>query len=104
MAKRVPAPGWHWPQVFGRFLALIIDFGSDDGRMLCTPWQLAQLATVCDPALAASPWKDASKLTRRSEGRPNLRVSSRSPWQFPQVSRMLTLLTGEEALVCLRIL
>ena len=56
MAKRVPAPGWHWPQVLGRFLGLMVDFGSDDGRMLCTPWQLAQLATVCDPALAASPW------------------------------------------------
>jgi len=40
--------------------------GSDDGRMLCTPWQLAQLATVCDPSLAASPWYDASKLVSRS--------------------------------------
>ena len=57
--------------------------------MLCTPWQLAQLATVCEPALAARPWNDESKLTRRSEGRPNLRVSRTSPWQLPQVSRML---------------
>ena len=51
MAKRVPAPGWHLPQVAGRFFALIIALASLDGRMLCTPWQLAQLATVCDPRL-----------------------------------------------------
>src|ERR1019366_6679133 len=103
MAKRVPAPGWHWPQVLGRFLALMVDLGSDDGRMLCTPWQLAQLATVCEPALEARPWNDESKLTRRSVGSPNLRVKRTSPWQLPQVSRMCAAFTGEASLVCLRI-
>ena len=72
--------------------------------MLCTPWQLAQLATVCEPALAARPWKEESKLTSRSLGRPNLRVRRTSPWQLPQVSRMWLAFTGEAALVCLRIL
>ena len=72
--------------------------------MLCTPWQLAQLATVCEPALAARPWKEESKLTMRSAGRPNLRVSRTSPWQLPQVSRMCAAFTGEAALVCLRML
>src|SRR5579864_3390645 len=81
MAKRVPAPGWHCPQVLGRFLALMVDFASEEGRMLWTPWQLAQLATVCDPLLAARPWKDESKLISRSAGRPNLRVNRTSPWQ-----------------------
>ncbi len=56
--------------------------------MLCTPWQLAQLATVCEPLLAARPWKDESKLTSRSLGMPNFRVRRTSPWQLPQVSRM----------------
>src|SRR6185369_2769858 len=95
---------WHWPHVCGRFLALIIDFASLDGRMLCTPWQLAQLATVCEPALAAKPWNDESKLTSRSDGSPNLRVSRTSPWQLPQVSRMCAAFTGEASLVCLKIL
>src|ERR1035438_2686250 len=104
IANRVPAPGWHWPQVFGRFLGLIVDLGSDEGRILCTPWQLAQLATVCDPALDASPWKDESKLTSRSEGRPNLRVSRTLSWQLAQVSRMCAAFTGDASLVCLMIL
>ena len=47
--------------------------------MLWTPWQLAQLATVCDPLLAARPWKEESKLTSRSLGIPNLRVSRTLP-------------------------
>ena len=29
--------------------------GSLEGRMLCTPWQLAQLATTTEPPSAASP-------------------------------------------------
>ena len=32
MAKRFPAPGWHWPQVFGRFFGLMVECGSDDGQ------------------------------------------------------------------------
>src|SRR6266545_713163 len=79
----------------------MVDLGSLEARMLWTPWQLAQLATVWEPALAASPWKDASKLRTRSVGSPNLRVNCTLPWQPPQVSRMLAVLTGEAALVCL---
>src|SRR5260370_40342876 len=104
MAKRDPGPGWQGPQVLGRFLALIVLLASAEGRMLCTPWQLAQLATVCDPLLAARPWNEESKLTNRSAGMPNLRVRRTSPWQLPQVSRMLLTFTGLSALVCLRIL
>src|ERR1019366_2160598 len=104
MAKRVPAPGWHWPQVLARFFGLTVDFGSEDGRMLCTPWQLAQLATVCEPDLAAKPWKEASKLTTRSDGRPKARVRRTLSWQLPQVSRMCAALTVEAALPGLRIL
>ncbi len=67
--------------------------------MLWTPWQLAQLATVWLPSFAASPWKEASKLTTRSAGRLNRRDNSTFPWQFPQVSRMLPAFTGEAALL-----
>ena len=52
--------------------------------------------------LAARPWKEASKLTSRSAGMPNLRESRTLPWQLPQVSRMWPALTGESALVCFR--
>jgi hypothetical protein len=45
---------------------------------------------------------EESKLTMRSVGRPNLRVRRTSPWQLPQVSRMLLAFTGEATLVCLR--
>ena len=51
MAKRVPAPSWHLPQVLGRFFGFTMLLASLEGRMLCTPWQLAQLATVCGAAL-----------------------------------------------------
>src|ERR1039458_6539193 len=104
MAKRVPAPSWHLPQVLGRFFAFTMLLGSLEGRMLCTPWQLAQLATVCEPLLAARPWNEESKLTRRSLGMPNLRVRPTSPWQLPHVSRILLTFTGLAALVCFRIL
>ena len=40
--------------------------------MLWTPWQLAQLATVCEPAFAARPWNEASKLTSAVRGKPEL--------------------------------
>src|SRR5450759_2264993 len=104
MVKRVPAPSWHLPQVLGRFLAFTMLLGSLERRMLCTPWQLAQLATVWEPLLAARPWKEESKLTKRSLGMPNLRVRRTSPWQLPQVSRMWLTFTGLAALVCFRIL
>ena len=77
----------------------MVERGSDDGRILCTPWQLAQLATVSLPSFAASPWKEASKLTTRSAGRPKRRDNCTLPWQFPQVSRMLPAYTGEALLV-----
>src|SRR5579864_9629044 len=99
MANRLPAPGWQRPHVAARFFAWIVERGSDDGRMLCTPWQLAQLATVCEPAFAAMPWNDASKLTSRSAGNPNLRARRTSPWQAPQVSRIFWPFTGEAALL-----
>ena len=50
------APGWHLPQVSARLAELIFDRGSLDGRMSCTPWQLAQLATVFEPTFEAMPW------------------------------------------------
>jgi hypothetical protein len=54
--------------------------------------------------LRSQPVNEESKLTRRSEGSPNFRLSRTSPWQLPQVSRMCNALTGEAALVCLMIL
>src|ERR1035441_10250884 len=99
IAKRLPAPWCHLPQVVARFFGLMVERGSADDRMLCTPWQLAQLATVSLPSFAASPWKEASKLTTRSEGRLNRRESCTFPWQFPQVSRMLPAYTGEAVLL-----
>ncbi len=64
------------------------------------PWQLAQLATVCEPALAARPWKVASKLTTRSGGNPKRLERRMSPWHRAQVSRMCRTCTGEDSLVC----
>src|ERR1044072_9102367 len=87
IAKRVPAPGWHEPQVFARLAVLVVALESLEGRMLCTPWQLAQFATVWDPDFAAKPWNEESKLITRSLGRPNLRFSRTSSWHVPQVSR-----------------
>ena len=49
--NRWPASGWHLPQVLPRFALLTVERGSLEGKMLCTPWQLAQLATVCWPEL-----------------------------------------------------
>jgi len=54
-AKAFPASGWHLPQVVGRLALAIEERGSLEGRISCTPWQLAQLATVCEPAFEASP-------------------------------------------------
>src|SRR5690242_14038766 len=98
MAKRRPAPGWHLPHVVGRFFRLTVERGSAEARMLWTPWQLAQLATDCEPVFAARPWKDSSKLTMRSAGRPKRLESLRLPWHWPQVSRILLALTPEPAL------
>jgi len=50
------APGWHPPQVFTTFSLLIVEVGSDDGFMLCAPWQLAQFATAKEPPSTAKPW------------------------------------------------
>ena len=55
IAKRSPAPGWQAPQVFARFAGCTVERGSLDGRMLWTPWQDAQLATLCEPARPARP-------------------------------------------------
>ena len=38
-----------------RFAGLMVERGSLDGRMLCTPWQLEQLATTTEPPCEASP-------------------------------------------------
>ena len=43
------------PQVVARLRAFTIDFGLEDGRMLCMPWQLEQLATVDKPRRDARP-------------------------------------------------
>src|SRR5260370_29898562 len=94
-ANRLPAPGWHLPQVAGRFFTLTMDLGSSEGRMLCTPWQLAQLATVCDPPFEARPWKEASNVVMRSEGRPKRRDRFTFPWHCPHVSRTWSRLTEE---------
>src|SRR6185369_17122463 len=72
--------------------------------MLWPPWQLAQLATVCDPDFAARPWNEVSKLVTRSPGSPNLRISFTSWWQLPHVSRIWAAFTGEAALLGLMIL
>ena len=51
------ASGAKGPRKGPRNMALFrIEVGSDDGRMRCTPWQEAQLATWVSPALAFSPW------------------------------------------------
>src|SRR5215213_6587287 len=85
MAKRVPAPGWHLPQVVARFALLTIERGSDDGRIRCTPWHEAQLATVLLPARDERPWKLSSKDETTLLGRLNFSVTRRSPWQGRQV-------------------
>jgi hypothetical protein len=36
IAKRLPAPSWHFPQVSGKFLALTMLFESLERRMLWT--------------------------------------------------------------------
>jgi len=43
------APGWQAPQVLWRLSLWIMDFGSEEGRISCTPWQLAQLAENVSP-------------------------------------------------------
>ena len=35
--------------------ALMVERGSLEGRMLCTPWQLEQLAATTEPPSAARP-------------------------------------------------
>src|SRR5215217_4095930 len=96
MAKRVPAPGWHLPQVVARFALLTIERGSDDGRIRCTPWHEAQLATVLLPARDERPWKLSSKDETTLLGRLNFSVTRRSPWQRPQVmAGRLEAKTGE---------
>ena len=67
--------------------------------MLCTPWQLAQLATVCEPAADAKPWYEASKLTTLSAGIPNLLVKRTLPWHRAHVSGTLLGFTSEARLV-----
>jgi hypothetical protein len=56
------------------------------------------------PALAARPWKEESKLTMRSVGKPKRLFRRTLPWQLPQVSRIWAAFTGEAALVCLMML
>ena len=66
--------------------------------MSWNPWQLAQLATDCDPALDAIPWKDWSKLITRSAGIPNFFDSRTLPWHCAQVSTTFdaaSMLSGE---------
>src|SRR5262249_23616669 len=87
-AKRFPASVWHFPQVAASFLGWIVDCVSEDGRILWTPWQLAQLAAVSEPARAASPGKGGWERVRRGGGRPNREVRRMSPWQRAQVSRI----------------
>ncbi len=64
---------------------MMCERGSDDGRMSCTPWQEAQLATVWLPERLARPWKLSSKAATAVAFMPNFSVSRRSPWQRPQV-------------------
>jgi len=35
---------------------LMVERGSLEGRMLCTPWQLEQLAATTEPPCEARPW------------------------------------------------
>jgi hypothetical protein len=55
MAKSLPAPEWQAPQVLARLAGFTVERGSLEGKILCTPWQEAQLATVCEPARLARP-------------------------------------------------
>ncbi len=63
MTKWSPAPAWQFPQVFGRFAAFTVDRGSSERKMLCTPWQEAQLATLWDPPR----WQARGSCRRRKE-------------------------------------
>jgi hypothetical protein len=54
--KLTPAPGWQAPQVWGMFAGFTVDCGSELFRMLCDPWQLAQLATDTSPMDVPMPW------------------------------------------------
>ncbi len=52
---------WHWVQVLTTFLALIVDFGSPCGRMLCAEWQEVQTAVTVKPFLnSPSPWIESA--------------------------------------------
>ena len=50
------ALGWHLEQVAIRLALFTIECGSEAGSTLWNPWQLAQLAAVVEPILAAMPW------------------------------------------------
>ncbi|HBX44131.1 MAG TPA: hypothetical protein DEH27_10345 [Deltaproteobacteria bacterium] len=57
LAKFSVAPGWHCPQVTGRFFGFTVERGSAVVKISCTPWQEEQLATVLSPSRWERPWK-----------------------------------------------
>ena len=83
-AKRAPAPGWHSPQVATRLSLWIREAGSEEERMSCDPWQLAQFATLTWPPLTARPWKLSSNVLNASLLMSYFSESWREEWQGVQ--------------------
>src|SRR3972149_487464 len=81
LAKFSVAPGWHWPQVPGRFFGWIVERGSEEGKISCTPWQEEQFATVLSPSRCERPWKLSRYPLTRPISTPYREASFYAAWQ-----------------------
>src|ERR1019366_7935357 len=91
---------WHWAHVDATFCFQIFERGSEEGRMLCTPWQSLQDAAFRLPARIARPWTLCLYASTGSATE-NMYLAARAglEWHFPHVSGRLALLTGDFASV-----
>src|SRR4030067_1286115 len=85
-AKLGFAPGGRFPQVAGPFFGLTIESGSAGGRMSWTPWQEAQLATVREPNLLATPWNEFWYVDTCSVSMPYLLMIETEAWHVEHCS------------------
>ena len=92
-ANSTLALGWHVPQVFWRLAWFTVDRGSALLKILCTPWQEAQLATFNAPFLLASPWYVSLYVSIRLASKPYRPERISEPWQRVQV--VLEMLAGK---------
>src|SRR5512134_314678 len=85
LAKFSVAPGWHLPQVTGRFFGWIVERGSEEGKISWSPWHDAQFATVLSPRRAERPWKLSWYPRTLSTGTPYRAASFSAAWQEAHV-------------------